>query len=128
MFSFIQFSKSKGENLYDIRLPLSKKDKIINDNNLCFKFHEKVYFLNNVIIKINPDGIFFNYENDISIHVNDEFIVREYETLSCPKFSFYESDVEEEYKLYENGDSSIKLKEYPDYFTFEMISSNGLKI
>tara|TARA_Y100001935_G_scaffold133288_2_gene110352 strand:+ start:7080 stop:7466 length:387 start_codon:yes stop_codon:yes gene_type:complete len=128
MFSFIKYSNPKGKNIYDIRFPLSEKDKIINDNDLSFKFHEKVYFLNNVIIKINPDGIFFNYENDISIHVNDQFIVREYETLVCPKFSFYKSDVEEEYKLYENGDSSIKLKEYNDYYTFEMISSNGLKI
>ena len=45
MFSFIKYSKPKGENIYDIRFPLSEKDKIINDNNLDFKYNEKVYFL-----------------------------------------------------------------------------------
>tara|TARA_B100000686_G_C16104576_1_gene624946 strand:- start:157 stop:543 length:387 start_codon:yes stop_codon:yes gene_type:complete len=128
MFSFIKYSKPKGENIYDIRFQLSEKDNVLKEYNLKFKYNEKVYFLNNVIIKINPDGMFFNYENDISIHVNDEYIVREYEILNCPKFSFYKSDVEEEYKLYENGDASIQLKEYHDYYTFEMITLNGLKI
>ena len=128
MFSFIKYSKPKGENIYDIRFPLSEKDKIINDNNLDFKYNEKVYFLNNVVIKINPNGAFFNYENDISTCIKDDVIVREYETLSCPKFSFYKSDVEERYKLYGNKDSSIMLKEFNEYYTFERNSFNDLKI
>tara|TARA_B100000700_G_C14843533_1_gene760411 strand:- start:580 stop:954 length:375 start_codon:yes stop_codon:yes gene_type:complete len=123
MFSFIKYSNPKGENIYDIRFPLSEKDDILNEHDLQFKYHEKMYFLNNVVIKINPNGTFFNYENDISINVKGDFVIREYETLNCPRFSFYKSDVEEEYKLYENGDSSIILKEYHDYFTFEMVSS-----
>ena len=123
MFSFIKYSNPKGENIYDIRFPLSEKDNVLNEHDLQFKYHEKMYFLNNVVIKINPNGTFFNYENDISINVKGDFVIREYETLNCPKFSFYKSDVEEEYNLYENGDSSIQLKEYHDYFTFEMISS-----
>ena len=123
MFSFIKYSNSRDENIYDIRFPLSEKDNILNEHDLQFKYHEKVYFLNNVVIKINPNGTFFNYENDISINVKDYFIIREYETLNCPRFSFYKSDVEEEYNLYENEDSSIKLKEYGNYFTFEIISS-----
>ena len=123
MFSFIKYSNSRDENIYDIRFPLSEKDNILNEHDLQFKYHEKVYFLNNVVIKINPNGTFFNYENDISINVKGDFVIREYETLNCPRFSFYKSDVEEEYKLYENGDSSIILKEYHDYFTFEMVSS-----
>ena len=37
--------------------------------------------------------------------------------------------IEESYKLYENNDCSIKLKEFSDYFTFEIISENkDLKI
>jgi len=123
MFSFIKYSNPKGENIYDIRFSLSEKDNVLNEHDLQFKYHEKMYFLNNVVIKINPNGTFFNYENDISINVKGDFVIREYETLNCPSFSFYKSDVEEEYNLYENGDSSIQLKEYHDYFTFEMISS-----
>ena len=128
MFSFIQFSKSKGENLYDIRLPLSEKDKIINKYSLKFKYEEKKYYLNNVVITMNPNGYSYNFEEDISIRIKDGYIIREYTINECPMFNFYESDSEEEYKLYENGDSSIKLKEFPDYFTFESISHNGLKI
>tara|TARA_Y100000389_G_C17103585_1_gene337145 strand:- start:176 stop:559 length:384 start_codon:yes stop_codon:yes gene_type:complete len=127
MFSFIKYSNSKDENIFDIRFPLSGKEILLKKHALQLKYHEKVYFLNNVVIKINPNGTFFNYENDISISLKDTYIVREYETISCSKFNFYKSDVEEDYKLYENEDSSIKLKEFNDYFTFEIIS-NSLKI
>ena len=41
---------------------------------------------------------------------------------------YADGDEYDDSKLYENGDSSIKLKEFPDYFTFESISHNGLKI
>jgi len=128
MFSFIKYSNSKGKDIFDIRFPLSEKDNVLKEKDLQFKYREKVYFLNNVVIKVNPNGNFFNYENDISIKINDNFIVREYETSSCSKFNFYESDLEEEYNLYENEDSSIKLKEFDEYYTLEIISSNGLKI
>lgn len=128
MFSFIKYSNSKDENIFDIRFPLLEKENLLKKHGLQLKYHEKIYFLNNVVIKINPNGTFFNYENDISINVKDDFIIREYEILNCSKFSFFNSDIEEEYNLYENEDSSIRLKEFNDYFTFEMISSNGLKI
>jgi len=128
MFSFIKYSNSKGKDIFDIRFPLSEKDNVLKEKDLQFKYREKVYFLNNVVIKVNPNGNFFNYENDISIKIDDNFIVREYETSSCSKFNFYESDLEEEYNLYENEDSSIKLKEFDEYYTLEIISSNGLKI
>lgn len=128
MFSFIKYSKSKDENIFNIRFPLSEKDKVLKEKELQFKYKEKVYFLNNVVINVNPNGYFFNYENDISIKIDDNFIVREYKTSRCSKFNFYESDLEEEYNLYENEDSSIKLKEFDEYYTLEIISSNGLKI
>ena len=128
MFSFIKYSNSKGKDIFDIRFPLSEKDNVLKEKDLQFKYREKVYFLNNVVIKVNPNGNFFNYENDISIKIDDNFIVREYETSCCSKFNFYESDLEEEYNLYENEDSSIKLREFDKYYTLEKISSNGLKI
>ena len=128
MFSFIKYSNSKDENIFDIRFPLSGKENLLKKHSLQLKYHEKIYFLNNVVIKVNPNGTFFNYENDISITLKDDYIVREYEIISCSKFNFYKSDVEEDYKLYENEDSSIRLKEFNDYFTFEIISANGLKI
>ena len=122
MFSFIKYSNSKGKDIFDIRFPLSEKDNVLKEKDLQFKYREKVYFLNNVVIKVNPNGNFFNYENDISIKINDNFIVREYETSSCSKFNFYESDLEEEYDLYSNDDNSILLKDFEDFFTFEINS------
>ena len=41
MFSSIKFSKHKGENIYDIRLPLSEKEKILKRYSLNFKYREK---------------------------------------------------------------------------------------
>ena len=127
MFSFIKFS-NRTENSYDIRHPLNGLDKTVTEHNLHFKYVEKAYFLNNVVIKINSEGQSFKYENDITINVRDGYIIREYEVINCPAFSFHNSDIEEEYHLYENNDSSIRLKQYDDYYTFEMISSNGLRI
>ena len=31
MFSFIKFSKYKGENIYDIRIPLSQKEVFLKN-------------------------------------------------------------------------------------------------
>ena len=56
----------------------------------------------------------------VMVDVKDDFIVREFVVIECPKFNFYKSDVEEEYKLYENEDSSIRLKEFDEYYTFEI--------
>ena len=128
MFSFIKYSNSRDENIYDIRFPLNEKTSVLQKDKLQFKHIEKKYYLNNVVITINPNGCFFNYENDISVYTKGDYIVRNYDIIHCPKFSFYETDVEEEYKLYENEDSSIRLKEYENYYTYEISSSNDLKI
>ena len=87
MFSFIKFS-NRTENSYDIRLPLNGLDKTVTEHNLHFKYVEKAYFLNNVVIKINSEGQSFKYENDITINVRDGYIIREYEVINCPAFSF----------------------------------------
>lgn len=127
MFSFIKFS-NRTENSYDIRFPLNELDKVVSEDGLNFKFSEKIYFLKNVVLRINPDGRFYNYENDININIKDGYIIREYDVFDCKPFSFHNADIEEEYELYENQDSSIKLKKFDEYFTIEKISSNGLKI
>jgi hypothetical protein len=129
MFCFIKFSKDKGENLYDIRFPINLKDKYLKENKLYYKFLEKKIYIKDVVITINENGIDYNHENDKDILLDKEFIIREYETIPCTCFNFYNSDSEESYRLYENNDGSIKLKEFSDYFTFEMISENkDLKI
>ena len=47
------------------------------------------------------------------------------ERIECDPFIFYESDIEEEYILYEGNNNGVKieLKEYPKYFTLEYISN-----
>ena len=44
----------------------------------------------------------------------------------CPYFSFFKSDVEEEYDLYSNDDSSIFLKVFKEYFTFELFKDKNI--
>ena len=128
MFSLIKITNAKNKYTYDIRSPLLEMSKIIKEHNLQFKYIEKVYFLNNVVITINERGRFFKYENDINIHIKDGYIIREYEEIDCPSFSFHNSDSEEEYRLYEDNDGCIRVKEYEEYYTFEIISTNGLRI
>lgn len=129
MFSFIKFSKDKGENLYDIRLPKNLKDKFLKDYNLTYKCEEKKIYIKNVVVTINDTGMEFIYENDKDVKIKDDFIIREYETIKCPIFNFFYADSEESYKLYENDASNVKLKDFNDYFTFEIISeTKDLKI
>lgn len=129
MFSFIKFSKDKGENLYDIRFPINLKDKFLKDHNLFYKYEEKKIYIKNVVITINDAGMDYIYENDKNIEIDKDFIIRDYETIECPNFNFFYSDSEESYKLYENDESNVKLKDFNDYFTFEIISEKkDLKI
>ena len=129
MFSFIKFSKNKDENIYDIRIPLSQKEELLKRYSLNFKYREKKYYIKNVVIKVNESGQYYNYEEDLSVNVDKDYIVREFTEKECPFFSFFKSDIEEEYDLYSNDDESILLKEFEDFFTFEIKSENkDLKI
>ena len=119
MFSFIKFSKNKDENIYDIRIPLSQKEEFLKRYSLNFKYREKKYYIKNVVIKVNESGQYYNYEEDLSVNVDKDYIVREFTEKECPFFSFFKSDIEEEYDLYSNDDDSILLKEFEGFFTFE---------
>tara|TARA_B100000085_G_C18291789_1_gene410515 strand:+ start:245 stop:628 length:384 start_codon:yes stop_codon:yes gene_type:complete len=126
MFSFIKFSKDKGENIYDIRIPLSEKDNFLKKYSLYFKYREKKYYIKNVVVTLNESGQFYNYEEDGKIFIKDDFIVREFSLKECPYFSFFKSDIEEEYDLYSNEDSSILLKVFKEHFTFEMFKDKNI--
>ena len=126
MFSFIKFSKDKGENIYDIRIPLSQKEVFLKKYSLDFKYREKKYYIKNVVVTVNERGQFYNYEEDGEIFIKDDFIVREFTEKECPYFSFFKSDIEEEYDVYSNDDSSILLKVFKDYFTFEMFKDKNI--
>jgi hypothetical protein len=126
MFSFIKFSKDKGENIYDIRISLSQKDMFLKKYSLDFKYREKKYYIKNVVVTVNEEGKFYNYTEDGKIFIKDNFIVREFTEKECPYFSFFKSDIEEEYDLYSNDDSSILLKVFKEYFTFEMFKDKNI--
>lgn len=129
MFSFIKFSKNKDEDIYDIRIPLSQKEKFLKKYSLNFKYREKKYYIKNVVIKVNENGQYYNYEEDFSVKINKDYIVREFTEKECPYFSFFKSDIEEEYELYSNDEEYIFLKEFENFFTFEIKTENkDLKI
>jgi len=125
MFSFIKITKDKGDNIYDIRIPSSEKEEILRKYSLTFKYREKKYYIKEVTITINERGCFYNYEEDISIIVKDDYLIREFNISDCPYFSFFKCDVEEEYDLYTDNENSILLKDFGDYLTFELFKDKN---
>ena len=57
------------------------------------------------MVTVNEGGQFYNYEEDGEICIKDDFIVSEFTVKECPFFSFFKSDIEEEYDLYSNEDN-----------------------
>ena len=59
---------------------------------------------------------------------DNNYIQQEYEITECDKFNFNESDLEEEYNLYENivNDIKIKVKKYDNFITLMYESKNNI--
>ncbi|MBE17950.1 MAG: hypothetical protein CMH79_04225 [Nitrospinae bacterium] len=121
------YYQSKGYNIYDIQYPLLEKELLINKYNLKKSGLTKEYWINNTKIISNQIRTTFNYINDLSVDYDNKTMVLfcKCERIECDTFIFYESDIEEEYILYEGNNNGVKieLKEYPKYFTLEYISN-----
>ena len=119
------YYQSKGYNIYDIQYPLLEKELLINKYNLKKSGLTKEYWINNTKIISNQIRTTFNYINDLSVDYDNKTMVLfcKCERIECDPFIFYESDIEEEYILYEGNNNGVKieLKEYPKYFTLEYI-------
>ena len=115
-----------NDNFYNNKINLNKLSYLIKKYDLNFKNNIKEYWINNVLIISNKDNIKFYKINDKDIKLQNEYIIKSYDINECIPFNFNNTDIEEEYILYENiiNDIKVILKQYLEYITLEFESNN----
>jgi len=118
--------KSINDFSYDETIPLSMKDKYINQYNLIDKGIIKEYWIMNVCIQDINNQKTFRYYNDTSIVYSNGYLIQDVDIKACIPFNFYKVDLEDTYTLYSQNinDCVIVLKEYDKYITFEIEGNN----
>ena len=106
-------------DFYNHKLDISYLSKLISKYDLIYINHFKEYWINNVQIISDKNNIQFYRIIDNNINYNNNYILVEYNRTNCDKFNFNETDLEEEYILYENiiNDIKIKVKKYDNFIT-----------
>ena len=127
MYNYYFCSKIDDE-FYDHKLDISHLPKLIDKYDLKYINHIKEYWINNVQIISDKDNIQFYKIIDKNIYFDNNYIQQEYQISNCDKFNFNESDLEEEYILYENiiNDIKIKVKKYDNFITLMYESKNNI--
>ena len=127
MYNYYFCSKIDDE-FYDHKLDISHLPKLITKYDLKYINHIKEYWINNVQIISDKNNIQFNKIIDKTISYKNNYIQQEYQIINCDKFNFNESDLEEEYNLYENtiNDIKIKVKKYHNFITLMYESKNNI--
>ena len=115
-----------NDNFYNNKINLNKLSYLIKKYDLNLKYNVKEYWINNVLIISNKDNIKFYKINDKDIKFQNEYIIKSYDINECISFNFNNTDLEEEYILYENiiNDIKVILKQYSEYITLEFESNN----
>ena len=103
------------DNLYKIKIDLSKKDEYIKKYDLKFIDNFKKYCIQNIEIIASKNTIKFNRVQYKMINPDKLIIEKTIEEYT--RFNFYDVDYEEEYKEYSY--SNIILREYDDYIIVE---------
>ena len=118
--------KSINDFSYDETIPLSMKDKYINQYNLIDKGIIKEYWIMNVCIQDINNKKTFRYYNDTSIVYSNGYLIQDVDIKACIPFNFYKVDLEDTYTLYSQSinDCVLFLKEYDKYITFEIEGNN----
>ena len=110
---YIRYINTKiNDNLFDIRINLSKLQYYINKYKLKYIDRYTRYCIEN--IEIVSNGKTIDYKKTEYEMIGD--IIKKTE-CNYFKFSFYEVDYSEIYDLYQND--NIKLKKYDNYLTIE---------
>jgi len=128
MYTITKISNTIDENIYDIKLPLSIKDNLINKYHLESYGKVKEYWINNVKILCLKNSFLFDYfiAEDNVIDQDLNILIEKYNKIECLPFNFYTTDIEDEYELYqtENSDFSVQMKVYKNYLVLELSSEN----
>ena len=120
------YCKLINDNFYNNKINLNKFSYLIKKYDMNLKYNVKEYWINNVLIISNKDNIKFYKINDKDIKFQNEYIIKSYDINECISFNFNNTDLEEEYILYENiiNDIKVILKQYSEYITLEFESNN----
>lgn len=128
MYTITKLSDTIETNIYDIKLPLSMKDEIINKYKLESYGRVKEYWINNVKIISNNRDVSFHYFIDQNNEIDEDLniLIEKYQKIKCESFNFYHSDTEEEYESYqnENRDYIVQMKKYESYLVLELTGEN----
>lgn len=130
MYRVTKVSTIIDDDIYDIKIPLSKKNLLIEKYNLLSKSEIKEYWINNLHITSDINGLNYNYIVDESIDFDKEnnLLIEKYNIVNCVPFNFFECDLEDKYLLYFNENNRIEMKEYDDYITLEITGKDLIEI
>ena len=123
MYSILLIT-NKENNFYDIKIKSKDKEKYLKQYNLSNVGLHKVYHKNNIQITSDNENPIFNKIIEKDIYVKEKYLYIEHEKVIVNPFTFYETDYEEEYTLYENtiDDVIINFKEFKNYGELEFIT------
>ena len=123
MYSILLIT-NKDNNFYDIKIKPEDKNKYQKKFNLSKGIFHKVYHKNNIQITSDNEKPIFNKIIEKDIYVKEKYLYIEHEKVIVNPFTFYETDYEEEYTLYENtiNDVIINFKEFKNYGELEFIT------
>lgn len=128
MYTITKISETIESDIYDIKIPLSMKDEIINNYKLEPYGQVKEYWINNVKIISNNDGFLFDYFIDENSEIDHDLniLIEKYKKVESQSFNFYDSDIEEAYELYQkkNKEYLVQMKIYDNYLVLELSSEN----
>ena len=110
---------------YNAKIPLQKKEELIQKYHLQIIGNVKEYWENNVQIIFLPNQKNFNYIEDLSIEYDEKnnLLIQEYNSKPCQEYNFFKVDQEEQYILYENklDNVIIQLKEFQTFLSINYI-------
>ena len=116
------------DDVYDIRINLLQKEDLINKYSLQEYGVYKEYWINNVNIISNKKNTSFYSMVDIcsNLDIEEHLLFQEIDKKEREAFTFYQTNIEEKYILYENtiNDVVIKLKEFNDFLTLDFLCEN----
>ena len=128
MYSILLITNNERlqSNFFNIRIKLTDKGIYLKRYNLSYKGNYKIYHKNNILIKSNENGLEYYKIIEKSIQHNNDYLFIEHEKVLNEPFSFYETDYEEEYALYENTIDGIiiNFKEFKHYCELEYITDD----
>lgn len=118
------FCTDLGDNLFDEKISVNKKEEYITRYKLENKGNVKEYWINNVYIVNNNDKFTFKYIRDLSVEYINNMLIQEVDISECIPFNFYTVDNEYQYELFENTIDGIiyQVKNYGDFITYSYIS------